>query len=161
MERVVLRPYWRESLNIAASITSMSNANPCPYILTNGNLFQHNAEVSTGCPNDAALFKSVEKPHPESPEIPESLSTNHLQNQWEWRWIFQFPNEVGRYLLIWARVGLFNRFTHCSISLGQHIDTSALGWNKLQFVKMQGYGFDIVDVCSTYVDAAMNRDSLQ
>ena len=120
MERVVLRPYWRESLNIAASITSMSNANPYPYILTNCNLFQRNAEMSTGCPNDAALFKSVEKSHPESPEIPESLSTNHLQNQWEWWWIFQFPNEVGRYLLIWVRVGLFNRFTHCSIIRATH-----------------------------------------
>ena len=59
----------------------MRNANPYPYILTNGNLFQRNAEKSAGCPNDAALFKSVEKSNPECPEIPESLSTNHLQNQ--------------------------------------------------------------------------------
>ena len=28
------------------------------------NLFQPNAEVSTGCPNDAAMCKSVEKSHP-------------------------------------------------------------------------------------------------
>ena len=55
----------------------------------------------------------------------------------------------------------FSTDLHIVASLGQHIDTSALGWNKLQFVKMQGYGFDIVDVCSTYVDAAMSRDSLQ
>ena len=35
MDRVVQSPYWRESLHIAASITSMRNPNPYSCILTN------------------------------------------------------------------------------------------------------------------------------
>ena len=48
---------------MVVSITSMRNPNSYPCILTNSNLFQPNAEVSTGCPVDAAICKSffVEK----------------------------------------------------------------------------------------------------
>ena len=42
----------------------MRNSNPDPCVLTNSNLFQPNAEMSTGCPNNAAMCKSVEKSHP-------------------------------------------------------------------------------------------------
>ena len=56
--------YWRESpLHIVASTTSMRNPNPFPCILTDSNLFQSNAQVSSCCPNDAGMCKSVEKSH--------------------------------------------------------------------------------------------------
>ena len=42
----------------------MKNPTPYPCILTNSNLFQHNAEVSIGRLNDVAMCKSVEKFHP-------------------------------------------------------------------------------------------------
>ena len=57
-----------ESLHIAASITSMRNSNPCPCILKNCNVFQPKGEVSTGCPNDVAMCKSVKQSHPGSNE---------------------------------------------------------------------------------------------
>ena len=31
---------------------------------TNSDLFQPNTEISVGCPNDAAMYKPVEKSHP-------------------------------------------------------------------------------------------------
>ena len=68
MERVVLLPCLRESLDLAASITSIRNPNPYPCNLTNSNLFQSNVEVSASCPNHAAVCKSVEKSHPGSNE---------------------------------------------------------------------------------------------
>ena len=54
------RTEWREWHYpfMVVSITSMRNPNSYPCILTNSNLFQPNAEVSTGCPNDAAMCKS-------------------------------------------------------------------------------------------------------
>ena len=54
------RTEWREWHYplMVVSITSMRNPNSYPYILTNSNLFQPNAEGSTGCPNDAAMCKS-------------------------------------------------------------------------------------------------------
>ena len=42
----------------------MRNPTQYPCILTNNDLFQPNAEVSTGCPNDAAMCNSVKKTHP-------------------------------------------------------------------------------------------------
>ena len=64
MERVVLHPYWRESLHIAAAIMSMRNPTPYPCLLANSNLFQPSVQESTCCFNDAAMCKSVEKSHP-------------------------------------------------------------------------------------------------
>ena len=45
---------------------------------------------------------------------------------------------------------------HIAASLGQQVDTWVLGWNKLDFSKMQGFGSLIDDI-----DAAMCRDSPQ
>ena len=46
----------------------MRNPNPYYCILKNSNLFQLIAEVSTACPVDAAVCKSVAKSHPGSNE---------------------------------------------------------------------------------------------
>ena len=56
--------WYYESLHIVASITSMRNVNTYPCILTNSNLFQTNTQVSTCCPNDAAMCKSVKTSYP-------------------------------------------------------------------------------------------------
>ena len=40
----------------------MRDPNPC--VLEKSNLFQPNTQVSTCCPNDAAMCKSTEKSHP-------------------------------------------------------------------------------------------------
>ena len=61
-KRVVLPPYWRESLHIAASITSIRNPNLYPCILTNSNLFQPKAEVSTNYPNDVLCVNMLKSP---------------------------------------------------------------------------------------------------
>ena len=71
---------------------------------------------------------------------------------------FIFPMEwedISSFNLWWD----FSTDLHIAASLGQHDDTWALDWNKLEFVKMQGNGFGfLIDV----VDAAMCRgDSLQ
>ena len=68
-----------ESLHIAASTTSMRNSNPCPCILKNSNVFQPNGEVSTDCPNNAAMCKSVEQSHPGSNEEISPYSTGKLK----------------------------------------------------------------------------------
>ena len=52
----------------------------------------------------------------------------------------------------------FSTDLHIAASLKQHVDSWALGWNKLEFVKRQGYGFGLV---IDFIDAAMCRDSLQ
>ena len=64
MERVAQPLYWRKSLHIVASKTSVNNPNPYPCILTSSSFFQPNVQVSTCCPNDAAICKSVERSHP-------------------------------------------------------------------------------------------------
>ena len=52
----------------------------------------------------------------------------------------------------------FSTDLYIAVLLRQSVDTSVLGWNKLEFLKMQGYGFGLfMDV----VDAAMCRDPLQ
>ena len=53
----------------------MRNPNPYSCILTNSNLFQSYVDVSTCCPNDAAMCKSVEKSQPGSNEVisPQSI----------------------------------------------------------------------------------------
>ena len=68
MEGLVLPPYWRKSVHTAALIKLMRVLNPYPCILANSNLFEPNAEVSMGCPNDGDMYKSVEKSHPWSNE---------------------------------------------------------------------------------------------
>ena len=56
--------WYYESLHIVASLTLMRNVNTYPCILTNSNLFQTNTQVSTCCPNDAAMCKSVKTSYP-------------------------------------------------------------------------------------------------
>ena len=52
----------------------------------------------------------------------------------------------------------FSTDLHTAAWLGQLTATSALDWNKLEFVKLQGYGFGfLIDV----IHAAMCRDSLK
>ena len=46
----------------------------------------------------------------------------------------------------------FSTNLYVAAALGQPVDTSALGWNKLEFVKMQGYGFGFL---INVIDAAM------
>ena len=82
MERVVLPPCLRESLHIAASMTSIRNANPYHCNLTSSNLFQSNVEVSASCPNHAAVCKSVEKSHPGSNEEISPQSIGKLKGPW-------------------------------------------------------------------------------
>ena len=51
----------------------------------------------------------------------------------------------------------FSTDFHIAASLGYHVDTWAFGWNKLEFVKMQGHGSGfLIDV----IDAAMCGDVL-
>ena len=47
---------------------------------------------------------------------------------------------------------------HTAAWLGQLADTSTLDWNKLEFVKLQGYGFGFL---TDVIDAAKSRDSLK
>ena len=64
-ERLVQPLYMKGvSLDITASITVMRNPNPYPWTLTKSNLFQPKTQVSTCCPNDAVMCKSVERSHP-------------------------------------------------------------------------------------------------
>ena len=55
----------------------------------------------------------------------------------------------------WIRLCFFHtqkKDLHIAASLGQPADTSALGWNKLEFVKMQGYEFGfLIDVIDTTI----------
>ena len=70
---------------------------------------------------------------------------------------FSFPIERGGIFSFdpgWD----FSTDLQIAVLLGQSLDASALGWNKSEFVKMQGYEFGLfMDV----MDAAMCRDSLQ
>ena len=60
-------------------MTSMRNPNPYYCIVTNFNLFQNNAYVSTGCTINAGICKSVEKSHPGLNEEKSRLSIGKLK----------------------------------------------------------------------------------
>ena len=57
----------------------MGNPNTHPCIFINPDLFQHNAEGSTDCPNNAAVHNSVEKSYPRLNEETSSHSIKKLK----------------------------------------------------------------------------------
>ena len=57
--------------------------------------------------------------------------------------LFSFPMEWGDISSINPGWGFLTDL-HITASLGQPADTSALGWNKLEFAKRQGYGFGMI-----------------
>ena len=77
----------------------------------------------------------------------QDISTHHLQNQWTMGEI-SVSQWKGKISLHWIQGETFQLSNF----------PTALGWKKLEFVKMQGYGFGfLID----NIDAAMSRDSLQ